>query len=318
VDTPNEEIMTLYEATHHSAAGPVLRGRTTMGRPALSGDRYRTSRLLGRGGTAEVFAGVDTRSGRQVAVKRLHEHLAADPVQRARFRREASSAAQVNHPGVVAVLATDQMPSSAGATWVPIIVMELMEGGSLRDAQRRSRPTVGRSLEIAADILAALSASHSAGIVHRDIKPGNVLFTSEGRVKVADFGTACSVSETVESEAESSTVTGTVHYMAPEQARGLPVDQRSDLYAVGCLLYELVVGRPPFTGESAISVSYQQVTRRPQRPSTLEPGLPSAIDSVLEQALEKDRADRYQTAAEMRADLVAARRELDGVSSLTR
>ena len=178
-------------------------------------------------------------------MKRLHEHLAGDPVQRARFRREASSAAQVHHPGVVAVLGTDQVPSSTGATWVPIIVMELMEGGSLRDAQRRSRPTVGRSLEIAADILAALSASHSAGIVHRDIKPGNVLFTTDGRVKVADFGTACSVSETVESEAESSTVTGSVHYMAPEQARGLPVDQRSDLYAVGCLLYELVVGQAP-------------------------------------------------------------------------
>ena len=263
VDTPNEEIMTLYEATHHSAAGPVLRGRTTMGRPALSGDRYRTSRLLGRGGTAEVFAGVDTRSGRQVAVKRLHEHLAGDPVQRARFRREASSAAQVNHPGVVAVLATDQVPSSAGATWVPIIVMELMEGGSLRDAQRRSRPTVG---EIAGD-RGGHPGRPERQSLRRDrasrIKPGNVLFTSDGRVKVADFGTACSVSETVESEAESSTVTGTVHYMAPEQARGLPVDQRSDLYAVGCLLYELVVGRPPFTGESAISVSYQQVTRRP-------------------------------------------------------
>jgi serine/threonine protein kinase len=210
------------------------------------------------------------------------------------------------------------VPASTGATWVPIIAMELMEGGSLRDAQRRSRATVGRSLEIAADILDALGASHSAGIVHRDIKPGNVLFTSDGRVKVADFGTACSVSETLESEAESSTVTGTVHYMAPEQARGLPADQRSDLYAVGCLLYELVVGRPPFTGDSAISVSYQQVTRCPERPSTLDPGLPSVMDSVLERALEKDPDHRYQTAAEMRADIVAARRELGGVSSLGR
>ena len=309
--------MTL-EATHRSGAGPVHRGRTTVGSPALSGARYRTGRLLGRGGTAEVFAAVDTRSGRQVAVKRLHEHLAGDPVQRDRFRREASSAAQVEHPGVVAVLGTDQVPASTGATWVPIIAMELMEGGSLRDAQRRSRATVGRSLEIAADILDALGASHSAGIVHRDIKPGNVLFTSDGRVKVADFGTACSVSETVESEAESSTVTGTVHYMAPEQARGLPADQRSDLYAVGCLLYELVVGRPPFTGDSAISVSYQQVTRCPERPSPLDPGLPSVMDSVLERALEKDPDHRYQTAAEMRADIVAARRELGGVSSLGR
>jgi serine/threonine protein kinase len=305
------EIMTLYEATYQSAAGPDQRGRTTTRTLARAGGRYRTTRLLGRGGTAEVFAGVDTHTARQVAVKRLHEHLASDPVQRRRFRREASSAAQVHHPGVVAVLATDEVPSSTGTTSVPIIVMELMEGGSLRDAQRRSRPTVGRSLEITADILAALSASHSAGIVHRDIKPGNVLFTSDGRVKIADFGTACSVSDTVESEAETSTVTGTVHYMAPEQARGLPVDQRSDLYAVGCLLYELVVGRPPFTGESAISVSYQQVTRRPQRPSTLDPGLPCTIDTVLERALQKDRADRYQTAAQMRADLVAARRELD-------
>ena len=310
--------MPLYEATHHEAAGPALLPTTTRRDPALSGARYRTSRLLGRGGTAEVFAGVDVRSGRQVAVKRLHEHLVGDPVQRARFRREASSAAQVDHPGVVAVLATDQVPSSDGATWVPTIVMELMEGGSLRDAHRRSRPALGRSLEIAADILAALSASHHAGIVHRDIKPGNVLFTADGLVKIADFGAACSVSESVESEAGSSTVTGTVHYMAPEQARGLPVDQRSDLYAVGCLLYELVVGRPPFTGESAISVSYQQITRRPETPSTLEPGLPSAVDSVVEQALAKDRADRYQTAADMRADLVAARRELDGASFLER
>lgn len=275
-----------------------------MERPSVDETRYQTGALLGRGGMAEVYAGVDTRLGRPVAIKRLRDDLAANPVLRSRFWREARAAAGLDHPGIVAVLDTAEVPPSTGASPTPIIVMELVDGGSLRESLRDSGiPELDRALEITSGVLSALSSSHSAGIVHRDIKPANVLLTSTGQVKVADFGIARSMTDTSATVTQPSTVMGTAHYMSPEQARGLPVDQRSDLYSVGCLLYELVVGRPPFTGESALSIAYQHVADLPVTPSTLDPRLPADLDAVLLKALQKDADDRYQTAAEMSADI---------------
>jgi serine/threonine protein kinase len=268
-------------------------------------ERYQTGALLGRGGMAEVFAGIDSHLGRPVAIKRLRQDRALNPILRARFRREASAAARLNHPGIVAVLDTAEvMPSTTGSTPIPIIVMELVDGCSLRETLRDGpRPTSDRALEITEAVLRALTASHAAGIIHRDIKPANVLLTSTGQVKVADFGIARSVSDDSATQTQAQTVMGSPHYMSPEQARGMAVDHRSDLYSVGCLLYELLVGRPPFTGDSALSITYQHVIEPPAAPSTLDQRLSSDIDTLVMRALEKAPGDRYQSADQMRADL---------------
>ena len=268
-------------------------------------ERYQTGALLGRGGMAEVFAGIDSHLGRPVAIKRLRQDRALNPILRARFRREATAAARLNHPGIVAVLDTAEvMPSTTGSTPIPIIVMELVDGCSLRETLRDGpRPTSDRALEITEAVLRALTASHAAGIIHRDIKPANVLLTSTGQVKVADFGIARSVADDSATQTQDQTVMGSPQYMSPEQARGMAVDHRSDLYSVGCLLYELLVGRPPFTGDSALSITYQHVTEPPVAPSTLDPRLSSGIDTLVMRALEKAPGDRYQSADQMRADL---------------
>ena len=275
------------------------------------GERYELGEVIGRGGMAEVFEGKDLRLGRRVAVKILRPDLARDPSFQARFRREAQSAASLNHPNVVAVYDTgeDVLGDSEGVTGeiVPYIVMEYVDGMTLRQllaAGRRLLPE--RALEITSGTLAALDYSHRHGIVHRDIKPANVMLTRGGDVKVMDFGIARALADSGQTMTQQSAVLGTAHYLSPEQARGEIVDSRSDLYSTGCLLYELLTGRPPFTGESPVSIAYQHVSEQPVPPSQLDPSVTPQIDTIVLTALAKNPADRYQTAAEMRADVERA------------
>ena len=270
----------------------------------LSG-RYELGDVLGRGGMAEVHIGRDSRLGRTVAVKMLRSDLARDPSFQARFRREAHSAASLNHPAVVAVYDTGE--DTLEGQPVPYIVMEYVEGSTLRDllvSGRRLMPE--RAMEIVSGILAALAYSHRQGIIHRDIKPGNVMLTRSGDVKVMDFGIARAIADTSATMTQTSAVIGTAQYLSPEQARGEQVDARSDLYSTGCLLFELLTGRPPFVGDSPVSVAYQHVREQPVPPSSIDPEVPPALDAITLKALEKDRNQRYQNADEMRADLERA------------
>jgi serine/threonine-protein kinase len=273
--------------------------------PAQLGGRYEIGDLLGRGGMAEVHMGRDTRLGRTVAVKMLRPDMARDPSFQARFRREAHSAASLNHPAVVAVYDTGE--DQFGGNPVPYIVMEYVEGSTLRDLlASNSRLVPERALEIVDGVLAALAYSHQQGIVHRDIKPANVMLTPSGDVKVMDFGIARAVADTGATMTQTSAVIGTAQYLSPEQARGEQVDARSDLYSTGCLLFELLTGRPPFVGDSPVSVAYQHVREEPVPPSSIDPDVPGSADAVVLKALTKDRDKRYQTAGEMRADIAAA------------
>jgi len=270
--------------------------------PHQLGGRYEIGDLLGRGGMAEVHIGRDARLGRAVAVKMLRPDLARDPSFQARFRREAHSAASLNHPAVVAVYDTGEDEFAGNP--VPYIVMEYVEGSTLRDllaSGRRLMPE--RALEIVDGVLAALAYSHAHGIVHRDIKPANVMLTRAGDVKVMDFGIARAVADQSATMTATSAVIGTAQYLSPEQARGEQVDARSDLYSTGCLLYELLTGRPPFVGDSPVSVAYQHVREEPQPPSSLDPDVPAAVDAIVMRALTKDREQRYQNADQMRADI---------------
>jgi serine/threonine-protein kinase len=273
--------------------------------PAQLGGRYEIGDLLGRGGMAEVHIGRDTRLGRTVAVKMLRPDLARDPSFQARFRREAHSAASLNHPSIVAVYDTGEDEFSGNP--VPYIVMEYVEGSTLRELMASGNRLVPeRALEIVDGVLAALAYSHQQGIVHRDIKPANVMLTSSGEVKVMDFGIARAVADAGATMTQTSAVMGTAQYLSPEQARGEQVDARSDLYSTGCMLYELLSGRPPFVGESPVSVAYQHVREEPLPPSSVDPDVPRSADSIVLKALSKDRDTRYQTADEMRADIAAA------------
>jgi eukaryotic-like serine/threonine-protein kinase len=272
--------------------------------PTTVGGRYELSELLGRGGMAEVRRAVDQRLGRSVAVKQLRADLAVDPTFQARFRREAQSAAGLNHPTIVAVYDTGEETDPLSGVSIPYIVMELVEGPTLRDVLREGRKILPeRALELTQGVLEALSYSHKAGIVHRDIKPANVMLTPNGGVKVMDFGIARAVADTSATMTQTAAVIGTAQYLSPEQARGETVDARSDLYSTGCLLYELLAGRPPFVGDSPVSVAYQHVREVPVPPSQLDPEITPEIDAVVLKALAKDPDDRYQSAAEMRADI---------------
>jgi serine/threonine-protein kinase len=274
------------------------------GDPVTVGGRYELDGLLGRGGMAEVRRAVDRRLGRPVAVKQLRTDLAMDPTFQARFRREAQSAAGLNHPTIVAVYDTGEELDPHTGVSIPYIVMELVEGSTLRDVLRDGRKILPeRALELTQGVLDALSYSHKAGIIHRDIKPANVMLTPTGGVKVMDFGIARAVADTSATMTQTAAVIGTAQYLSPEQARGETVDARSDIYSAGCLLYELLVGRPPFTGDSPVSVAYQHVREAPVPPSQLDPVITPEIDAVTLKALAKDPLDRYQSAREMKADI---------------
>ena len=267
------------------------------------GERYEVGALIGRGGMADVRSGHDTRLGRTVAIKRLRSDLASDPTFQARFRREAQSAASLNHPSIVAVYDTGEEVVADG-THVPYIVMELVEGRTLREILREGRKILPeRALEITADVLSALDYSHRAGIVHRDIKPANVMLTAAGRVKVMDFGIARAVADASSNMTATAAVVGTAQYLSPEQARGEQVDARSDIYSTGCLLFELLTQRPPFQGDSPVSVAYQHVREEPPTPSSLEPEVSPDIDAIVAKSLAKKTSERYQSAAQMRADI---------------
>nr|WP_227487128.1 Stk1 family PASTA domain-containing Ser/Thr kinase [Nocardioides malaquae] len=275
-----------------------------MSEPTTVGGRYELGELLGRGGMAEVRKGVDTRLGRTVAVKRLRTDLASDATFQARFRREAQSSASLNHPAIVSVYDTGEEWSDPQGVAQPYIVMEYVAGRTLREVLREGRKILPeRALEITSGVLAALDYSHRAGIIHRDIKPANVMLTPSGDVKVMDFGIARAVSDASTTMTQTAAVVGTAQYLSPEQARGETVDSRSDVYSTGCLLFELLTGRPPFIGESPVAVAYQHVREPVTPPSEFEPDLPPEVDAIVLKALAKRVEDRYQSAAAMRQDI---------------
>jgi serine/threonine-protein kinase len=273
--------------------------------PHRVGGRYELGELLGRGGMAEVRKGTDVRLGRTVAVKRLRTDLASDATFQARFRREAQSAASLNHTAIVSVYDTGEEMSSDGSNVSqPYIVMEYVAGRTLRDILREGRKILPeRALEITSGVLSALDYSHRAGIIHRDIKPGNVMLTPAGDVKVMDFGIARAVADAQSTMTATAAVVGTAQYLSPEQARGETVDSRSDVYSTGCLLFELLTGRPPFVGDSPVSVAYQHVREQAPRPSSFDADLPPEIDAIVMKSLAKRVEDRYQSAAAMRDDI---------------
>lgn len=275
------------------------------GTPTTVGGRYELGEMLGRGGMAEVRKGTDARLGRVVAVKRLRTDLASDATFQARFRREAQSSASLNHPAIVAVYDTGEEEATDGSgVQQPYIVMEYVAGRTLRDILREGRKILPeRALEITSGVLAALDYSHRAGIIHRDIKPGNVMLTPTGDVKVMDFGIARAISDASSTMTQTAAVVGTAQYLSPEQARGETVDSRSDVYSAGCLLYELLTGRPPFVGDSPVAVAYQHVREQAQPPSDHDTDLPPEVDAIVMKALAKRVEDRYQSAAAMRTDI---------------
>ncbi|MFF7360205.1 Stk1 family PASTA domain-containing Ser/Thr kinase [Streptomyces sp. NPDC008125] len=279
-----------------------------MEEPRRLGGRYELGSVLGRGGMAEVYLAHDTRLGRTVAVKTLRADLARDPSFQARFRREAQSAASLNHPAIVAVYDTGE--DYVDGVSIPYIVMEYVDGSTLRELLHSGRRLLPeRTLEMTVGILQALEYSHRAQIVHRDIKPANVMLTRTGQVKVMDFGIARAMGDSGMTMTQTAAVIGTAQYLSPEQAKGEQVDARSDLYSTGCLLYELLAVRPPFIGDSPVAVAYQHVREEPQPPSNFDPEITPEMDAIVLKALTKDPDYRYQSADEMRADIEAC---LDG------
>ncbi|MFI2370285.1 protein kinase [Streptomyces sp. NPDC018833] len=280
--------------------GGVPESADAWGIGGVVGDgRYRLTHRLGRGGMAEVFAAEDVRLGRTVAVKLLRADLAEDPVSKARFTREAQSVAGLNHHAVVAVY--DSGEDVVGNQTVPYIVMELVEGRTIRDLLVNAEaPPPEQALIIVSGVLEALAYSHQHGIVHRDIKPANVIITHSGAVKVMDFGIARALHGAQSTMTQTGMVMGTPQYLSPEQALGKAVDHRSDLYATGCLLYELLALRPPFTGETPLSVVYQHVQDIPVPPSHVLDAVPPELDGLVMRSLAKDPDDRFQSAEEMR------------------
>ncbi|ONI82119.1 serine/threonine protein kinase [Saccharothrix sp. ALI-22-I] len=274
-----------------------------MSTPRLLSNRYELGETLGYGGMSEVHKGRDVRLGRDVAIKVLRADLARDAQFQERFRREAQNSAALNHPAIVAVYDTGETQTEYGP--LPYIVMEFVDGRTLRDIVKTQGPLSGkRAMEVMADVSAALDFSHRHGIVHRDVKPANVMITRSGAVKVMDFGIARAVHDGQAAVTQTAAVIGTAQYLSPEQARGEAVDGRSDVYASGCVLFELLTGEPPFTGDSPVAVAYQHVREEPKPPSSLNPKVTPALDSIVLKAMAKGPANRYQSAAEMRADLV--------------
>ncbi|WP_223246588.1 Stk1 family PASTA domain-containing Ser/Thr kinase [Curtobacterium sp. ER1/6] len=275
----------------------------------LLANRYEIGDVIGRGGMATVHVGTDTRLGRKVAVKLLKPSLANDPAFRIRFRQEAQAAARMAHPTIVRVYdageETVTEPSGAEVQ-VPYIVMEHVDGRALSDVLEDGPLAPAEAVRITEGILTALEYSHRAGVVHRDIKPANVMVTHSGQVKVMDFGIARAITDTSATVAQTTSILGTASYFSPEQARGETVDARTDLYSTGVVLFELLTGRPPFTGDSPVAVAYQHVSEQPVAPSTLSPDVSPALDAVTLHAMVKDRTRRFQNAAEFRTDLQQA------------
>ncbi|WP_277063340.1 Stk1 family PASTA domain-containing Ser/Thr kinase [Schaalia cardiffensis] len=274
--------------------------------------RYEVRSLIGHGGMAEVHLGFDTRLSRIVAIKMLRSDLARDSIFQARFRREAQSAASLNHPNIVSVYDTGEEtvtgPDGRSIS-VPYIVMEYVEGHTVKELLSDGTPVpINEAISIVSGILSALEYSHSQNLVHRDIKPGNIMLTGDGKVKVMDFGIARALTDSQATMTQTNAVVGTAQYLSPEQARGEQVDARSDLYSTGVVLFELLTGRPPFTGDSAVAVAYQHVQQLPPTPSSVTPDIPEALDRVVMKALAKDREQRYSSAGSMLVDLMRASR----------
>jgi tRNA A-37 threonylcarbamoyl transferase component Bud32 len=271
-----------------------------MAHDRILSERYRVEETLGEGGMARVYRGTDQVLGRTVAIKVLADRHAGDDKFVTRFRREAQAAAALNHPNVVSVFDTGDDGQAH------YIVMEYVEGETLADLLRRERPLdPGLAARIAEEVATALHAAHDRQLVHRDVKPGNVMIDREGRIKVMDFGIARAAAD--DTLTATGTVLGTASYLSPEQARGDPVDARSDIYSLGCVLYEMLSGRAPFTGDSAVSIAFRHVNDRPDPPSVHHPGIPPELEAVTMRALEKDPARRQQSAEELRQALAAAR-----------
>ncbi|MDX1893151.1 Stk1 family PASTA domain-containing Ser/Thr kinase [Mycolicibacterium sp. 050158] len=271
--------------------------------PQHLSDRYELGEILGFGGMSEVHLARDVRLHRDVAVKVLRADLARDPSFYLRFRREAQNAAALNHPAIVAVYDTGEAETATGP--LPYIVMEYVDGVTLRDIVHNDGPLEPRrAIEIIADACQALNFSHQHGIIHRDVKPANIMLSKSGAVKVMDFGIARALHDGGVSVTQTAAVIGTAQYLSPEQARGETVDARSDVYSLGCVLYEVLTGEPPFVGDSPVAVAYQHVREDPVPPSERNPDLTPELDAVVLKALAKNPDNRYQTAAEMRTDLI--------------
>jgi eukaryotic-like serine/threonine-protein kinase len=270
--------------------------------PQHLSDRYELGDILGFGGMSEVHLARDQRLHRDVAVKVLRADLARDPSFYLRFRREAQNAAALNHPAIVAVYDTGEAETPNGP--LPYIVMEYVEGVTLRDIVHTEGPMEPRrAIEVIADACQALNFSHQHGIIHRDVKPANIMISNAGAVKVMDFGIARALAD-ASSVTQTAAVIGTAQYLSPEQARGEKVDARSDVYSLGCVLYEILTGEPPFVGDSPVAVAYQHVREDPVPPSQRHEGISPELDAVVLKALAKNPENRYQSAAEMRSDLV--------------
>jgi eukaryotic-like serine/threonine-protein kinase len=278
-------------------------------RVRLLAGRYEIGPLIGRGGMADVRAGTDARLGRRVAIKLLKPALAGDPAFRTRFRREAQDAAKMAHPTIVRIFDAGEetvVDPSGNEAQIPFIVMEYVDGRLLKDIIAEGPLPEHEAVRITSQILTALEYSHRAGVVHRDIKPGNIMIANNGQVKVMDFGIARAVAESSATITETSAIVGTAQYFSPEQARGESVDARTDLYSTAVVLFEMLTGQAPFRGENPVAVAYQHVNQLPVPPSSLNHAVSPAVDAVVAHALSKDRFARFQSATEFREQLDAA------------